>query len=109
VTNGFLGEFEQMVLLAIMRRGQEAYGLAVMDELQEVAGRMPSSGSLYTTLDRMERKGLVASTEGEASAERGGRPRRYLEVTPEGRAQLARCRTTLLRLWDGLEASLDRS
>lgn len=109
MTKGFLGEFEQMVLLAIVRLGPDAYGLAVMDELEAVAGRKPSSGSLYTTLDRMERKRLIASREGEGSTERGGRPRRYLEVTAEGRAQLARSRTTLLRLWDGIEASLDRS
>ena len=82
--------------------------LAVRDELEQVAGRSPSSGSLYTTLDRMERKGLITSTEGETSGERGGRPRRDLAVTPEGRDALARSRSTLLRLWDGLESALDR-
>ncbi|HSM59456.1 MAG TPA: PadR family transcriptional regulator [Longimicrobiales bacterium] len=108
MTNGYVGEFEQMVLLSIMRLGSHAYGLAVRDELEQVAGRSPSSGSLYTTLDRMERKGLITSTEGETSGERGGRPRRYLAVTPEGRDALARSRSTLLRLWDGLESALDR-
>lgn len=103
-----LGEFEQMVLLSIMRLGDDAYGLAISAELERVAGRTPSSGALYTTLDRLERKGLVASRAGERTRERGGRPRRYVRVTPEGRAQLARARHTLMALWDGLEAALDR-
>jgi DNA-binding PadR family transcriptional regulator len=108
MSQDFLGEFEQMVLLSIMRLGSGAYGLAIRDELASVAGRMPSSGSLYTTLDRMEKKGLVESTPGERTAERGGRPRRYVHVTPQGQALLARSRTTLLALWDGLEGALDR-
>ena len=104
----FLGEFEQMVLLSIMRLGEDAYGLAIRDELEGVAGRSPSSGALYTTLDRMERKGLIESTEGETSGARGGRPRRYVTVTAAGRELLARSRHTLLALWDGLEGALDR-
>lgn len=108
VSHEYLGEFEQMVLLTIMRLGTGAYGLAIREELQNVAGRTPSSGSLYTTLDRMERKGLVESYAGESTHERGGRPRRYVRVTADGRALLARCRSTLLALWDGLEGALDR-
>jgi DNA-binding PadR family transcriptional regulator len=108
MSQDYLGEFEQMVLLSIMRLGKGAYGLAIRDELERVAGRSPSSGSLYTTLDRMEKKGLVQSHEGESTRERGGRPRRYVRVTAEGRAFLARCRSTLLALWDGLEGALDR-
>jgi DNA-binding PadR family transcriptional regulator len=104
----FLGEFEQMVLLSIMRLGSGAYGLAIRDELKDVAGRSPSSGALYTTLDRMERKGLIVSTEGGTSGDRGGRPRRYVSVTASGRELLARSRSTLLALWDGLEGALDQ-
>ena len=107
MSQDYLGEFEQMVLLSIMRLGEGAYGLAIRDELESVAGRMPSSGSLYTTLDRMERKGLLASSAGEITQERGGRPRRYVRITPEGHALLARSRTTLLALWNGLEGALD--
>lgn len=103
----YLGEFEQMVLLAIMRLGEDAYGLAVKDELKGVAGRNPSSGALYTTLDRLEKKGLLESRQGAASSERGGRPRRYVTVTPEGRALLAHVRDTLFALWDGLEGALE--
>lgn len=108
MSQDYLGEFEQMVLLTIMRLGRDAYGLAIRDEMEAVAERTPSSGSLYTTLDRMERKGLVASSAGEVTQERGGRPRRYVRVTPEGQAALARSRSTLMALWDGLEGALDR-
>jgi len=108
MSQDYVGEFEQMVLLTIMRLGEGAYGLAIRSELDTVAGRMPSSGSLYTTLDRMEKKGLLESSAGEATQERGGHPRRYVRVTPAGQAQLARSRSTLLALWNGLEGVLDR-
>lgn len=108
MSQDYLGEFEQMVLLSIMRLNAEAYGLAIRNELEGVAGRRPSSGALYTTLDRLERKGLIVSSAGEGTRERGGRARRYVEVTPEGRMQLARSRNTLMALWDGLETALDR-
>jgi DNA-binding PadR family transcriptional regulator len=108
MSQGYLGEFEQMVLLSIMRLGEDAYGLAIKDELESVAGRLPSSGALYTTLDRMERKGLVESHAGESTSERGGRPRRYVKLTATGREMLARSRSTLMALWEGLEGALDR-
>ena len=82
MSQDYLGEFEQMVLLSIMRLGDGAYGLAIRDELANVAERKPSSGALYTTLDRLERKGLLESHAGEITRERGGRPRRYVQVTP---------------------------
>lgn len=107
MTSAYLGEFEQMVLLSILRLEQSAYGLAVRDEMEAVTGRSPSSGSLYTTLERLERKGLVESREGESASDRGGRPRRYVAVTAEGRRALSQSRGALLALWDGLEASLD--
>ena len=102
----FLGEFEQMVLLSSMRLGDAAFGLAIMDELERTADRRPSSGALYTTLDRLERKGLIESFAGDPSSARGGRPRRYIRVTAEGRVMLARSRSRLLALWDGLEEAL---
>ncbi len=108
MSQDFLGEFEQMVLLSILRLGNRAYGLAIKDELERVAGRMPSSGSLYTTLDRMEKKKLVESSAGEVTHERGGRPRRYVGVTAAGQALLVRSRTRLMALWNGLERTLDR-
>jgi PadR family transcriptional regulator len=108
VSQGYLGEFEQMVLLSIMRLEGEAYGLAIREELETIAGRLPSSGAMYTTLDRLERKGLLESISGESSRERGGRPRRYVRVTPEGKALLASSRSRLMALWTGIEEALDR-
>ena len=107
MSQDYLGEFEQMVLLSVLRLGEHAYGVAIREELEAVAGRKPSSGALYTTLDRLERKGLIESREGETSHERGGRPRRYVKVTPEGHALLAHTRNTLIALWDGIEGALD--
>lgn len=108
MSTDYLGEFEQMVLLSILRLGDGAYGLAIRNELTDVAGRKPSSGALYTTLDRLEKKGLIASAPGESTQERGGRPRRYVTVTDAGHTALARTRNTLLALWDGIEKALDR-
>ncbi|MEJ2203738.1 MAG: PadR family transcriptional regulator [Gemmatimonadota bacterium] len=108
MSQDYLGEFEQMVLLSVMRLGEGAYGLAIKDELESVAGRSPSSGALYTTLDRMEHKGLVESYAGETSSDRGGRPRRYVQLTPAGHEMLSRSRSTLMALWEGLEGALDR-
>jgi DNA-binding PadR family transcriptional regulator len=105
----YLGEFEQMVLLSILRLQGGAYGLAVRDEMESVAGRSPSSGALYTTLDRLERKGLIESRPGDATSERGGRPRRYLVLTPAGLGALRASRETLLKLWEGCETALDRA
>jgi DNA-binding PadR family transcriptional regulator len=108
MSQDYLGEFEQMVLLTIMRLGESAYGLAIKDEMELVAGRSPSSGGLYTTLDRLEKKGLLESYAGESSPDRGGRPRRYVRVTAEGQLMLARSRDTLMALWDGLEGALEK-
>jgi PadR family transcriptional regulator, regulatory protein PadR len=99
----FPGEFEVMVLLAIVRLGEEAYGWTVAQELERVAGRSASSGALYTTINRLEQKGLIATRAGEGTEERGGRPRRYLSVTAEGAAALRRARTALDRLWAGVD------
>ena len=111
MSQDYLGEFEQMVLLCILRLDADAYGLAIRNELEAVAGHRPSSGSLYTTLDRLEQKGLLGSRAGEragADGARGGRRRRYVRVTPEGQALLRASRHRLLALWDGLETALDR-
>jgi DNA-binding PadR family transcriptional regulator len=99
----FLGEFEVMVLLAVVRLGENAYGWTVAQELERVAGRSASSGALYTTINRLERKGLIRTRPGEGSEERGGRPRRYLAVTPVGAQALERARSALDRLWSGVD------
>jgi DNA-binding PadR family transcriptional regulator len=99
----FPGEFEVMVLLAIVRLGDDAYGWTVAQELERVAGRSASSGALYTTINRLEQKGLIQTRAGEGSEERGGRPRRYLRITPEGAQALERARLALDRLWSGVD------
>ncbi len=103
----FIGELEQMLLLAILRQGDRAYGAALIRELKATAGRRVARGSVYVTLDRMEAKGWLESRASEPRPERGGRPRRLLRVTPEGIAELRRSREALLSLWDGVEAVLE--
>ena len=104
---GYLGEFEQMLLLAVMRLGTEAYGVGLMKELETRAGRRVSRGSVYVTLDRLEEKGWITSDMSASRPERGGRPRRIVSVTPEGVDALRKSRAALLSLWDGLEQALD--
>ena len=98
-----LGEFEQLVLLAVLHCGDEAQGMAVRRELQERARRDAAIGAVYATLDRMDEKGLVTSAWSEGGAERGGRARRTYTVTAAGRRALKRATDTLARMTDGLE------
>jgi DNA-binding PadR family transcriptional regulator len=102
------GEFEQMVLLAVLRLGEGAYALAILRELDQQAGRRVSRGALYKTLDRMEAKGLVRWQVEEATPERGGHPRRLFTVTPQGVEVLRTSRDALFRLWNGLDPILGR-
>jgi PadR family transcriptional regulator, regulatory protein PadR len=101
-----LGELEQLVLLAILRLGSEAYGLSVARELEREAGRRLSRGALYTTLDRLELKGLVRWKPEPGGAERRGLPRRIYTVTARGVAALRTTRRVLHRMWQGLDALL---
>jgi DNA-binding PadR family transcriptional regulator len=101
-----LGELEQEVLLAVLRMGEEGYGAALLELLEERAGRRLSRGALYTTLDRLEAKRLVRSRLADASAERGGRPRRYFALTAAGLVALRASRRRLVALWHGLESKL---
>lgn len=105
--DGFLGEFEQMLLLAAMQLGEDAYGVRLTEEIEARAGRRVSRGSVYVTLDRLEDKGWIDSRMSPPRAERGGRPRRIVRVTPEGVDVLRKSREALLNLWDGLEGALD--
>ena len=102
--DGYLGEFEQMILLAALRLGDEAYGAAMSAELEARVGRRVSRGAVYVTLDRLEAKGLLTSRMSAPRAERGGRPRRMIAVTPEGIRALRESRSALETLWDGVEA-----
>lgn len=102
-TKSYLGEFEQMVLLAILRKGDGAYGVEVRRELEERAGRSVSRGAFYTTLDRLQSKGMLEWTSRPVEGWRGGRPQRHFNVTAAGLEQLHRSHTALVNLWDGLD------
>ena len=98
-----LGEFEQMALLAILRLGDEAYGVTIREEIAACTGREPSPGALYTTLDRMEQKGVVRSWMGEATAQRGGKAKRYFAVTKAGCGALVNAQRAYQSLLKGLD------
>ena len=99
----YLGEFEFVVLLALARLGDGAYGASIHQEILEATGRDVSIPAVYVTLKRMERKGLVASALG-SSDRAGGRPTRNYELTPAGKEAMARSRALFERLWDAGES-----
>jgi len=99
----YLGELEQMMLMAILQLEDDAYGLNIQRELEERGNRRVSPGALYATLDRLEGKGVVKSRFADPSPGRGGKPRRYLTVTPKGINALQKARAAWLRMADGLE------
>lgn len=99
----FLGEFEQIVLLAMARVGDEAYAVSIHDEILHTTGREVSIPAVYVTLSRLEKKGLVQSWMGEPSPTRGGRAKRYFELSDDGREALEQQREVFDQLWDGLE------
>lgn len=101
-----LGEFEQLVLLAVLKAGDAAYGTRVLEEVKTAGVRRASRGAVYVTLARLEDKGFLRARTAEAGGERGGRPRRYLRVTSDGLRALRASRARLLRLWTGLESVL---
>lgn len=105
----YLGEFEQVVLLALIRLKDNAYGAAIRQLLHEQIERNVAIGALYSTLERMEKKGLVSSTLGEATAERGGRPKRYFTVTKNGQAALQRSRQAMDKMWQGVSVSVSEA
>ena len=97
-----MGEFEQLVLLAVLRMGNDAYGMEVRSEIEKRTGRDVSYGAVYTALDRLETKGDVAYRMGEPTAERGGRARKYFQVLPAGREALRDTRRALAVMWEGV-------
>jgi PadR family transcriptional regulator PadR len=97
-----LGEFEQLVVLSLLRLGTNAYGMTVRRELERTAQRPVTLGAVYATLDRLEAKGLVSSWHTDPDPSRGGHPRRYFKVEPAGEQALARSREMLQRMWDGV-------
>ena len=100
--SGFLGEFEQMVLLAILQCRERANGYEIRKELEASANRTVSKGAFYTTLDRMEGKGLVTWVSRPGTG-RSKLPQRHFSVTPDGLEELRRSRAALLNLWRDLD------
>lgn len=97
-----LGEFEQLVLLAILRLKDDAYGMTIRREIAERGGRETSIGALYLTLERLEGKGFVKSVLGESTQERGGRAKRFFSVNPSGRQMLRESLKAIDRMSKGL-------
>ena len=103
-----LGDFEQLVMLAVLRLDDEAYGTSIREELKVRAERDVSPGAIFTTLERLESRGLVSSRYGEPTAERGGRSKRFYKLTADGRRALARALRTVRRMVQGLAPKLER-
>ncbi len=98
-----LGTFEQAVLLAILHLGDGAYGRAVLHQVQESLARAVAAGAVYTTLDRLEQRGLINSRLAKGTAIRGGRARRYYMVAAMGNRALADAQKTLAKMWQGVK------
>ena len=97
-----LGEFEYLMLTAVARLGEGAYGVAIRQEIEEATGRPCSLGALYTTIDRLETKGLVKTSMGDPTPRRGGRPKRIVRLTPKGTEAAAAFYQTVLRVSRGV-------
>ncbi len=97
-----LGHFELLVLLALIRHGDEAYGVPIAEAIEESTGKPVILASVYNTLDRLEEKGLVRSTIGEPTAERGGRAKRYFAISAAGLREVKAAKKALTRLWRGI-------
>jgi DNA-binding PadR family transcriptional regulator len=97
-----LSNFELMVMLALIRLGDEAYGVPVSQEIAAHSGRDVALGSVYAALERLEDRGFVVSRTGDPTPERGGRAKRYFEVTNKGLDVVRDTQQTLTRMWKGL-------
>ncbi len=102
-----LGEFEQLALLGVVRLGNVAYGAAVQQELEKTAGRSVSIATIYVTLIRLEKKGLVVSWRSDPTPVRGGKSRRFFRITSEGADALKTSRNVMNSMWAGLEGGRD--
>ena len=103
-----LTDFELMILLAILRTGEDAYGVRIAEEIERTGGRSVVMGAIYTALDRLERNGLVSSFVGDPTPERGGRAKRFFEVTPRGLRAVKDTQKALVALWTDLPQLKER-
>lgn len=101
----FLGEFEQVVLLAVAHLEGSGYGMSVRQEIERRTGRDVAVGSVYATLARLEEKGFVTSYEGDPTPRRGGRSKRHFRLEPAGAEALEASRGMLDSMWDGVRLS----
>ena len=103
-----LGEFEYLMLTAVARLGDEAYGVAIRQEIEDATGHPCSLGALYTTIDRLEGKGLVKTSMGDPTPQRGGRPKRMVRITPKGTQAAAAFYSAVMRVSRGVAWSTTR-
>lgn len=104
-----LGEFEQLVMLAVVHLEDDVYGVPIVDEIERRTGRRVSHAAVYVTLRRLEEKGLLDSWKSNPTAERGGKARRCVKVTRAGMTLLRESRLALDRMWRGLDANARRT
>lgn len=107
MANLYLGEFEQLVLLALLRLDQNAYGVTVRREIQQKTGRNVSLGTVYKTLGRLETKGYIASRTGKPIPERGGRRKKFYRIGPLGNRALNHSLHTLRQMTKGLGKKIE--
>jgi len=101
-TRTHIGDFELIVMLVLLRLGDNAYGVSISREIEERCGREVALGSVYATLERLQQKGLVSSELGEPTPERGGRAKRYFRLTRKGLREVRQTKKALVELWSGL-------
>lgn len=104
-----LGGLEELVLLSVLRLGDDAYGATIREELARRAGRSASISTVYVTLMRLEEKGLVRSWMGEPTAVRGGKAKRHFRLRQEGLAALRHARAVRERMWEGAPAAVEEA
>ena len=102
MTRQTLGEFEHLLLVAVLRLGEGAYGVSMKAEIEERTGRSVTLGAIYPTMDRLEARGLVTSSMSEPTGGRGGRSRRVFEVTPQGVEAARKAYDAVRAMWDGV-------
>lgn len=105
----FLGEFEQLLLLALMQAKDDTYGVEIRRTIERRASRIVSPGAVYTALDRLERRGMVSSRLGEPTAQRGGKRKRYYKLEPAGERLLRESQRALARMARGVIPKLETS
>lgn len=103
---GYIGEFEELVLLTIANLAKDAYGVAILNDISERANRKLSIGALHSTLTRLEEKGYISSYLGEPTNERGGRRKRYFELTDSAKVELSNMKALRDQLWAGAKLNL---